>query len=62
MATMVTVRKKRRKPAAERREDLIRIRVTTEQKTLFTEAAERAGLDVSSWMRFLAMREVTPKG
>jgi uncharacterized protein (DUF1778 family) len=48
---------KRRKPKAERKEADIRIRVTPEQKKVLTEAALRAGLDVSSWLRSLGMRE-----
>lgn len=49
---------KRRKPAKARKDDQIRIRLTTEQKAAFTEAAERVGLDVSSWLRWLGVREV----
>jgi uncharacterized protein (DUF1778 family) len=48
---------KRRKPKALRKEGSIRIRVTEDQKRVLTEAAERAGLDVSSWLRALGMRE-----
>lgn len=47
----------RRKPKALRKEDSIRIRVSAEQKKTLTAAAERAGLDVSSWLRALGMRE-----
>lgn len=38
--------------------DLIRIRVTEEQKLVFEEVAQIAGLDVSSWLRSLGVREV----
>ena len=48
---------KRRKPKAQRKEDSIRIRVTQEQKRTLTAAAERAGLDVSSWLRTVGLRE-----
>ncbi len=48
---------KRRKPTAQRKEDSIRIRVTAEQKRILTEHAARAGLDVSSWLRSLGLRE-----
>jgi uncharacterized protein (DUF1778 family) len=48
---------KRRKPKTLRKEDSIRIRVSGDQKRVLTEAAERAGLDVSSWLRALGMRE-----
>ena len=40
----------------ERKEESIRIRVTEEQKRVLTEAAEREGLDVSTWLRFLGLR------
>lgn len=49
---------KRRKPEKARKDDQIRIRLTAEQKEAFTEVAERAGLDVSSWLRWLGVREV----
>lgn len=49
---------KRRKSEKARKDDQIRIRLTAEQKEAFTEVAERAGLDVSSWLRWLGVREV----
>lgn len=52
---MATV--KRRKPRVLRKEESIRIRVTTEQKEALTEAATRAGLGVSSWLLTLGLRE-----
>jgi uncharacterized protein (DUF1778 family) len=36
--------------------DMVRVRVTAEQKRALTEAADRAGLDVSNWLRQLALR------
>jgi uncharacterized protein (DUF1778 family) len=39
-----------------RKEDSIRIRVTTEQKQTLAEAAERAGLGVSSWLLAVGLR------
>ena len=42
---------KRRKTKIERKEESIRLRMTTEQKEAFTKAAERAALDLSSWIR-----------
>jgi len=47
---------KRRKPKAERKEELIRVRVTVDQKEAFVDAAGKEGLDVSSWLRRLGMR------
>ena len=48
--------KKRRK--AVRKEKGILIRVTEAQKEALTEAAQRAGLGVSSWMLSVALREI----
>ncbi len=49
---------RRRKPKASRKESQIRIRLTREQKQTFALAAERAGLDVSSWLRLVGLRAV----
>jgi SOS-response transcriptional repressor LexA len=43
--------------ADERKGELIRVRVTNEQKDILSAAAERAGLDVSSWLRAIGLRE-----
>jgi uncharacterized protein (DUF1778 family) len=48
---------KRRKPKSDRKEATILIRLTDEQKGALTAAAKKAGLDLSSWMRSLALRE-----
>lgn len=48
---------KRRKPASQRKEDQIRIRVTDAQKRTLTAAAARVGLGVSSWLLSLGLRE-----
>jgi uncharacterized protein (DUF1778 family) len=50
----------RRKPKAQRKEASIRIRVSADQKRTLVTAAERAGLDVSSWLRALGLREAGP--
>jgi len=55
-------RKKRRKIQSERKEEMFRVRVTDEQKRLFAAAAQRAGLDVSGWLRSLGIREATSLG
>ena len=59
---MVKVQKRPAKSEPERRkdvrkEDQIRIRVTADQKKILTEAAEKAGLGVSSWLLTLGLRE-----
>jgi uncharacterized protein (DUF1778 family) len=46
----------RRKPAQHRKEQLVQIRVTAEQKQIMTEAADRVGLDLSSWLRQLGLK------
>ena len=48
---------KRRKPKGERKEESVRIRLTDEQKETLTKAATKAGLDVSEWIRSIALRE-----
>lgn len=49
-----TKRPQRRKQV--RKEDSIHIRVTTEQKQTLAEAADRAGLGVSSWLLAVGLR------
>ncbi len=48
---------KRRKPKGQRKEEVIRVRVTATQKEALTLAAHRAGLDLSSWLRVIGLRE-----
>lgn len=38
------------------KDDVVRMRVTVEQKRAIEDAANRAGLEVSSWLRQLALR------
>ena len=45
------------KPVETLKNQVIRIRVTEEQRRELAEAAERDGCDVSSWLRSLGMRE-----
>jgi len=52
---------KRRKPKAQRKEATLQVRLTVDQKRVLTEAAERAGLDVSSWLRALGLKEAGQK-
>jgi len=47
---------KRRKAKAARKENQIRIRLTHQQKEKLVRAAERAGLDVSSWLRTIGLQ------
>jgi uncharacterized protein (DUF1778 family) len=50
---------KRRKTV--RKEKSIQIRVTDEQKTTLTEAAEKAGIGVSSWMLTVSLEAAARK-
>ena len=70
MRAMATKRVSRAAPARgrprlteeARKGDLVRVRVTAEQRRLFAEAAARAGLDVSAWLRMLGVREASKTG
>ncbi len=53
----MATKRKRRKPESERKEDVIKVTCTAEQKRVITEHADALGLDVSSWLRSLALRE-----
>jgi len=48
--------------AAERKEKVIVIRVTADQKRRLEQAAGTAGLELSSWMRSLALKEARRLG
>jgi len=48
---------KHRKPKGERKEEELRLRLTAAQKEAFTKAARLAGLDLSNWLRSIAVRE-----
>jgi uncharacterized protein (DUF1778 family) len=47
---------KKRRQKDDTKGDVIRMRVTTEHKRAITAAAERDGLEVSQWLRQLALR------
>jgi len=55
MARPKPERVKRRKEV--RKEETIRLRVTTEQKATLTDAATRAGIGVSPWLLMVGLRE-----
>jgi uncharacterized protein (DUF1778 family) len=46
----------KKRPAKVRKAEVIRMRVTAEQKDALNDAAERAGLELSAWLRQLALR------
>ena len=47
---------KKRGGAKVRKDEVVRFRASSEQKKAFEEAAEREGLEVSAWLRQLALR------
>ena len=47
----------RRKTKAERKEEMVRLRVTVDQKRTMVAAAERAGIELSAWLRLIGLRE-----
>jgi uncharacterized protein (DUF1778 family) len=46
---------KHKKPKAERKADVIQLRVTSQQKQALSEKAKRRGLSLSSWLLTLGM-------
>jgi uncharacterized protein (DUF1778 family) len=61
MAKTPAIRKriKRRKPVEDRKQHLIQIRVTAEQRQRLNKAANDRGLDLSSWLRMIALQAAT---
>lgn len=58
MEPMPTTRRKARAKASERvrKDDVVRMRVTADQKSALENAAAREGLELSAWLRQLALR------
>lgn len=48
--------KPKKPPEKTTKDDVVRMRVTVEQKAAMTEAAQRDGLELSAWLRQLALR------
>jgi len=54
---MVKVKRKRIQPVAKAlKDDIVRMRIPAEQKQALLEAAAREGLELSAWLRQLALR------
>ncbi len=53
---------KRRKPKDARKEQSVRIRITTDEKDAWSAAAEKDGRDLSGWLRHLANKAAEPSG
>jgi uncharacterized protein (DUF1778 family) len=54
--SMATKRDSRQPPEKPRKDEVVRMRVTVEQKDALNEAAAREGLELSGWLRQLALR------
>jgi multidrug resistance efflux pump len=52
---------RRRKTAASRREALIKVLVTAEERERFQAAADQTGMSLSTWLRWVAL-EATRRG
>ena len=57
-------RKKRRKPKSQRREGVVRFRVTNAEWKTLQSAADRERLDLSAWLRWVALKaaDSSPQG
>jgi len=53
---------RRTKVDSESKSDVVRVRVTTGLKLVFRDASDRAGLDMSGWLRQLGIREAKKEG
>jgi uncharacterized protein (DUF1778 family) len=53
----MATRKKSSSTGKATKDDVMRMRVTAEQKRAIEDAAARDGLDASAWLRRLALRE-----
>lgn len=51
-----------KKPASERKERSVLVRLTSDQKALLTAAAKEVGLGLSGWMRSIALKEAAHGG
>lgn len=47
---------KRRKPKDVRKEESIRLRLTVQEKVLWSKVAKEAGRDLSNWIRYVSNR------
>jgi hypothetical protein len=66
--TLLAVKKTRRrspgrppKEPAERKDEVIRVRLTSEQRDKFERAAREEGMDLSTWMRLVCEKVVARK-
>lgn len=56
MAQKKAAKKVHRKPDEERREDLIKVLVTSSERATLQEAADAAGMTLSTWLRHIGLK------
>ncbi len=54
---MANQKGRRRSVVKVRKDDVVRMRIPSDQKRALIEAAEQEGLELSAWLRRLALRE-----
>jgi hypothetical protein len=59
---MATKKPARRKPDGERREALIKVLATPDEREAFQEAAAAAGMSTSTWLRHIAIKAAKKPG
>lgn len=59
---MTTAEKKRRKPASQRREIILKVLITAAEERKFIKAAQASGLPISAWVRQAALKECERNG
>jgi hypothetical protein len=50
----------RRKPEGERREAIMKVLATTDERDAFQAAADAAGMSLSTWLRHIAIKATKP--
>jgi uncharacterized protein (DUF1778 family) len=60
MAQKKTPKKVHRKSDEERREDLIKVRVTSNERATLQGAADESGMSLSTWLRHVGLRAARP--
>lgn len=62
MAQKKPPKKVHRKPEGERREDLIKVLVTSNERATLQSAADTAGMTISTWLRYVGLSAARDSG
>jgi len=62
MVQKKAAKKVHRKPDDERREDLIKVLVTSNERAALQDAADAAGMTISTWLRYVGIRAAKDSG